>query len=221
MIDPFFLFEERRMLRKSGRRQCALRQLTPGVGRGRAAGESAGCSEKLTAASLGLALLCAGAGPTMARNGVSDAALAAAGPKARIGQIDYSHRPDSTCPDERTVAQWLNAVHGTSARSVRWTGGACHLINERNPLDAGSPWCADAEILPRRGKLKATIEIYFEKPVNGRPGEPYAFRSLTLLLKNEMNYGRSPAEFAGDWRATHMPDDKAPDGAADEQDCKP
>ncbi|MFI5013417.1 MAG: hypothetical protein ACHQAY_13830 [Hyphomicrobiales bacterium] len=167
------------------------------------------------AACLSLALICAGDGPASARKGVPDAMLAAAGPKARIGQIDWNHRPESSCPDDRSVAQWLKAVLGSSVRSVRWAGGACTLSNDKNPLDRGSDWCADADITPRRGKLTATIEIYFEKPVNGRPGVRYAFRSVTILAHGGGNYARFPEEFANDWRSTHIPGYKAPEG----QDC--
>ncbi len=118
--------------------------------------------------------LTAAAAPVAAKHGVSDATLAAAARSARVADVDDMRRE---CGDLRSVETWLTDVVGDTAR-IRWRGGACVLANPDNPIDAGSRWCGGATIVPKKDpQHPARIEVYFEKPVAGRPGQAYAFRA--------------------------------------------
>ena len=131
--------------------------------------------------------------------GVANAALAAAARRSPVRAIDY----DLDRCDDRTVAQWLADMTGSDAKRIAWTGGPCELINDLNPLDAGSAWCAQAMITPvhpRNRSDRPTIEVYFEKPVHGRPGAAYAFRGEMRAADGE-DYSRSREEFEFDWRS--------------------
>ena len=109
-----------------------------------------------------------------AARGVSNAALAEAAKRAMLSEIDYGRE---LCDGDRDVETWLKDVVGDTAATIQWRGGKCELTNELNPLDAGSDWCGGATIVPKgHAKEPAAIEIYFEKPVNGKPGKAYAFR---------------------------------------------
>ena len=47
-----------------------------------------------------------------------------------------------------TVDAWLKALVGNHARAITWTGGACKLVNDLNPIVAAKwPWCAQATVL--------------------------------------------------------------------------
>lgn len=113
--------------------------------------------------------------PAVAAPGVADADLAEAGRQAPVRALDYG---DDRC-DPRTVDQWLHDLAGREARAIRWTGGPCRLVGPG--IDAGSRWCARAEIVlrrPARRRDRPAIEVFFESPVAGRPGEAYAFRAV-------------------------------------------
>lgn len=143
---------------------------------------------------------------------IAPAALIAAAKSVLINQIDYARRD---CRDTLNVEAWLRSVVGPSAKSIAWSGGACKLANKQNPIDAGTDWCAQAEIAPKQGGDMATVEIYFEKPKQGRPGEAFAFRGI-VNTKDGWDYVRDTAAFAADWRATYAPDESNP--ASD--DCR-
>ena len=100
--------------------------------------------------------------------GVSKAAQAQAAREARLDQIDDFRKRCGT----RRVEDWLKDVVGDTAKSIAWSGGRCQLVNPQNPLDAGSGSCGQAVIAP------PTIEVFFEKPVTGRPGAPFALRAV-------------------------------------------
>lgn len=160
----------------------------------------------------GAALLAASVLATGARGaeGVSDAALVKAARATPLVAIDLYADKRRACGDTRSVEQWLRDVVGPTAKSIRWAGGTCTLTGPANTRDAGTRWCARADITPKAGNRTAAIEVFFEKPRAGRPGKAFAFRSLTRL-KNDANYGRSPGEFASDWGATHVKGYKAPE----------
>jgi len=94
-------------------------------------------------------------------------------------------------------------------------GGACELVNKDNPIDAGTDWCARAEIAPKRGGESAKIEVFFEAPKQGRPGAPFAFRAI-VKIKDGWDYMRDTSAFAANWRETYAPGDPAP---APYKDC--
>ncbi|HEY6943277.1 hypothetical protein [Dokdonella sp.] len=129
----------------------------------------------LAACGFALALLATSPpSPAATKRGVSDATLAAAARSARVADVDYAR---GECGDERTVEAWLDDAVGDTAR-ITWRGGACELANPDNPIDSGSDWCGGATIVPKADpKHPASIEIYFEKPVDGKPGKAYAFRA--------------------------------------------
>lgn len=124
---------------------------------------------------LAVALSTASASPhAAAKRGVSDATLAAAARSARVADVDTVR---GECGDARSVEAWLDDAVGDTAR-VAWRGGACVLANPDNPIDAGSDWCGGATIVPKKDPTHpARIEVYFEKPVDGKPGKAYAFRA--------------------------------------------
>lgn len=124
-----------------------------------------------------------------APGGVSAAALIAAAKSAMLSEIDYGRE---LCDGDRDVETWIKDVVGETAATVEWRGGACELTNDLNPLDAGSEWCGGATIIPKgHPKEPAAIEVYFEKPVNGKPGKAYAFRGV--------NYDVDGLDYKRDW----------------------
>jgi hypothetical protein len=132
---------------------------------------------------LGAALLLAAA-PSMAAaragytKGVANTALVAAAKATPLKRIDYDQ---VLCRNDRTVAAWLKQLTGAEARAIRWSGGSCELATSLNPIDSGSDWCAQATIVLKHPKSRddqPMIEIYFDKPVHGRPSPAYAFRAM-------------------------------------------
>jgi len=138
--------------------------------------------------------------------------LIAAAKRATLSQIDYTR---SDCHDDRSVEAWLTSVAGKSARSIKWAGGACELVNKDNPIDAGTGWCARAEIAPKRGGDSAKIEVFFEAPKQGRPGAPFAFRAI-VKAKDGWDYMRDTSAFAANWREAYAPEEPPP---APYKDC--
>ena len=128
---------------------------------------------------------------TKSGRGVSDAALIAAAKSAMLSDISYGQ---SICGNDRTVEAWLNDVVGDTAEKIKWRGGACELTNDVNPMDGGSDWCGGATIWPKgHPKEPADIEIYFDKPTNGKPSKAYAFRGG--------NYDVDGFDYKRDWRS--------------------
>lgn len=126
------------------------------------------------------------------KRGVSDAALAAGARSARIADVDYAREQ---CGDDRSVEAWLDDAVGDTAARITWRGGACELANEDNPLDSGSAWCGGATIVPKADpKHPAQIEVYFEKPVDGKPGKAYAFRAINHDVDG-LDYKRDTRSF--------------------------
>ena len=124
-----------------------------------------------------------------APRGVTPAALIAATKAAMLSEIDYGRE---LCDGDRDVETWIKDVVGETAATIEWRGGPCELTNDLNPLDAGSDWCGGATIVPKgHAKEPAAIEVYFEKPVNGKPGKPYAFRGV--------NYDVDGLDYKRDW----------------------
>ena len=150
--------------------------------------------------------------PVYAAEHVASSALIGAAKRATLSQIDYTR---SNCHDDRSVEAWLASVVGTSARSIKWSGGACALVNKDNPIDAGTNWCARAEIAPKRRGDSAKIEVFFEAPKRGRPGAPFAFRTI-VKNKDGWDYMRDTSAFAANWRETYAPEQPAP---APYKDC--
>ena len=135
--------------------------------------------------------------------GVSDAALAEAAKHAMLSEIDYGRE---LCDGDRDIETWLKDVVGETAAKVQWSGGACELTNDLNPLDAGSDWCGGATIVPKgHAKEPAAIEIYFEKPVNGKPGKAYAFRAVNYDVDG-LDYKRDFLDFEYGYRQKYEKD---------------
>ena len=132
----------------------------------------------------------------------SDAALIAAAKTAKLTEID-SARAD--CSDAPNVGEWLERATAPTARRIRWPAGRCLLVIPQNPIDSGGNWCAQADIDPKNGHKRATIEIYFEEPVDGKPGAPYAFRAETDLRDGDSDYSRDTIAFEYNWRQAHEP----------------
>jgi hypothetical protein len=129
--------------------------------------------------------------------GVSSTTLIAAAKAAMLSEIDYGRE---LCDGDRNIETWLNDVTGETAAKIEWRGGACELTNELNPLDAGSDWCGGATIIPRgHAKEPAAIEIYFEKPANGKPGKAYAFRAVNYDVDG-LDYKRDFLDFQYGYR---------------------
>jgi hypothetical protein len=131
---------------------------------------------------------------------VSAANLIAAGKQATLRMIDYGR---DLCDGDMTVEAWLKDLVAKQARDIAWTGGNCVLVNDMRPgFDASSwPYCAQATIALRRPKSRAdtpVIEIYFEKPEQGRPGKAYAFRGA-METKDGPDYIRFRKDFEGAW----------------------
>lgn len=148
-------------------------------------------------AMLGLAVLASAA---TAAEGISDADLAKAARMARLADFDWT---DAQCRPERTVEAWLAELGRDVVASVEWYGGACRLTNDVNPLDSGSDWCGGAEIhlkAPLSADDVPMIEVYFERPVEGRVAAPYAFRG-TMLTADGEDYTRFSAHFEAGWES--------------------
>lgn len=144
--------------------------------------------------------------------GISNAALAEAAKRAMLSEIDYGHE---LCDGDRDVETWLKDVVGETAAEVEWRGGACELTNELNPLDAGSDWCGGATIIPKgHPKEPAAIEIYFEKPVSGKPGKAYAIRAVNYDVDG-LDYKRDFLDFEYGYRQKYEKDFVRPET----QDC--
>ena len=118
---------------------------------------------------------------------------------------------DQDCGDSRSVERWLKDVVGDTAKSIRWSGGRCQLINKLNPLDGGTAWCGQAVVAPKHGK-SATIEVFFEKPARGKPGVPFAFRAVADTKTRPM---RETYAFEVNWKLMHVAGFKLPAN----QDC--
>lgn len=156
------------------------------------------------AAALALLATCARAAPHPAGKGVTPAQLIAAARAAPVSTIDYDQ---SRCDADQTIDAWLKALVGREARAIRWTGGGCELVNDLDPIDAGGRWCAQATITlvhPQDRSDRPEIEVYFETPVHGHPGQPYAFRGA-MVAKDGPDYSRSRDDFAGDWTSRFGP----------------
>jgi len=145
---------------------------------------------------------------TKAAPKVSSAALIAATKSAMLSEIDYGRE---LCDEDRSVEAWLNDVVGDTAASITWRGGSCKLVSDLNPLDAGSDWCAGATIVPKgHPKEPAEIEIFFEKPIGGKPGKPYAFRSVDYD-DDGPEYGRFFIEFDHAYRQRYVEGFESPE----------
>ena len=134
-------------------------------------------------------------------NGVSNAALVAAAKQATLKMIDYG---EDRCDGAMTVEVWLTALVGQEARNIAWTGGKCVLVNDMRPgIDASSwPYCAQATISlvrPKNRKDTPIVEIYFEKPEQGRPGKAYAFRGSMESRDDGPEYIRFRRDFEAMW----------------------
>lgn len=132
---------------------------------------------------------------------VSGAALAAAGRQATLTMIDYG---EDHCDGATTVEAWLTTLAGKQARSIAWAGGNCVLVNDMRPgIDASSwPYCARATITlvhPKNRNDTPVIEIYFEKPNQGRPGKAYAFRGVMETRDDGPDYIRFRKDFEAVW----------------------
>jgi hypothetical protein len=135
--------------------------------------------------------------------GVSEAALAEAAKRAMLSEIDYGRE---LCDGDRDIETWLKDVVGETGAKVEWRGGACELTNELNPLDAGSDWCGGATIIPKgHPKEPAAIEIYFEKPVGGKPGKAYAIRAVNYDVDG-LDYKRDFLDFEYGYRQKYEKD---------------
>jgi hypothetical protein len=143
---------------------------------------------------------------------VSSAALIAAAKSAMLSEINYGRE---LCDTDRPVEVWLNDVVGDTAESIAWRGGSCKLVSDLNPLDAGSDWCVGATIVPKgHPNEPAEIEISFEKPVGGKPGKPYAFRSVDYD-DDGPEYGRFFIEFDRAYRQRYVKGSDSPEA----RDC--
>ena len=147
------------------------------------------------------------AGPAVAtERGVSDKALAQAARDARLDQIDVFKKD---CGDKRRVEDWLKQLVGDTAKSIQWSGGRCQIVNKLSPIDAGTDWCGHANYHIEDGEGVSMIEVFFEKPANGKPGVPFAFRgapqdapnssALRLRIRTQLeDYARPWLQTAGE-----------------------
>ena len=138
---------------------------------------------------------------------IAKAALIAAAHKATLKDIDYDQH---YCDSDTTVDAWLKALVGKEARAITWTGGECQLVNPYGGIDAKEwPYCAQATVTlkhPRNRSDRPEIEIYFETPVDGRPGIAYAFRGML----DDVGYLRFRKDFEAAWDERFPP---VPDAA--------
>jgi hypothetical protein len=135
------------------------------------------------------------------RQDVSSAALVAAGKQAILKSIDYG---EDRCDGDMTVEAWFTALVAPHARNVAWTGRKCVLVNDMRPgIDASSwPYCAQARITlvrPKNREDTPIIEIYLEKPSQGRPGKAYAFRATMETRDDGPEYIRFRRDFEAVW----------------------
>jgi hypothetical protein len=163
---------------------------------------------KFTSFSLVVALVLAVAEQATAQTEPSKVALATAGRQATLKLIDYG---SDYCDGDMTVEAWLRALVGKHALNITWSGGRCVLVNDLRPgIDASSwPYCAQATVTLARPKNKddaPIIEIYFEKPVQGRPGEAYAFRGVMETRDDGPDYMRFRKDFEAVWDERFPPD---------------
>jgi hypothetical protein len=155
------------------------------------------------------------AAPALAQQSVSPAAMIAAGKNARLADIDYGEK---LCDSDMRVEDWLRQLTGKDAKRIVWVGGKCEIVGIGPGIDAQShPWCARAEIYPARPLNRndtPIVEIFLDRPRNGKPGPAYAFRGI-VVDKDGPDMVRRRTEFAAGWRE-RFPD--APRGCQDSGD---
>ena len=138
--------------------------------------------------------------PAIAQQSVSLAAMIAAGQNARLADIDYQERH---CDSDMRVEDWLKQLTGKDARRIVWVGGKCQIVGIGPGIDAQShPWCARAEIYPARPLNRndtPIVEIFLERPHQGKPGPAYAFRGV-MITKEGPDMIRFRREFETGWR---------------------
>ena len=132
---------------------------------------------------------------------VSSTALVTAARQTPVKLIDYG---EDRCDGDMTVEAWLASLVANEARSITWTGGKCVLVTDMRPgIDASSwPYCAQATITllrPKNRKDTPIVEIYFEKPDQGRPGKAYAFRGSMESRDDGPEYIRFRRDFEAMW----------------------
>ena len=151
---------------------------------------------KHAAAFLAVSLL---AGAAAAQT-VPPAALAEAGRTARLEAIDYGEK---FCDADLRVEDWLKQLTGKDAKRIVWSGGACQIVGIGPGIDAQShPWCAHAEIQlsrPRKRDDVPIIEVFLERPRQGKPGPAYAFRGIMMTVDGP-DMIRFRRDFASAWR---------------------
>jgi hypothetical protein len=179
-------------------------------------GEKPMRSSKLFCLASLLVAVSAGAATKAANKGntqhVPAADLAAAAKTTMLSEINYDRE---LCDADRSVEDWLKAVVGDTAERITWRGGSCDLANNLNPLDAGSKWCGGATIVPKgHPKEPAEIEVYFDKPVHGKPGKAYAFRGVNYDVDG-LDYKRFFGDFEYGYRQKYEKGYQAPE----QRDC--
>lgn len=80
-------------------------------------------------------------------------------------------------------------------------------------FDRGRDWCRQATVTPKRGHV-ATIEVFFEKPEDGKPGAAFAFRAVADT-KAGPDYMRGTCAFEANWKDLQVPGFEIPAN----QDC--
>ncbi len=148
--------------------------------------------------------------PASAKSGsIPGKLLADAARSTKLKDIDI-YQED--CSSGLTVGAWLTKLTGADAAKITWTGGACQLKGP-GPLDGGSDWCGQATIRlknPKPKEVTPMIEVYFEKPVKGRPGKAYAFRGI-FPTADGPDISRFIAEFSSEWRTRFSLDYERPE----------
>lgn len=119
------------------------------------------------------------------------------------------------CDADRSVEAWLKDVVGDTGAHITWRGGGCLLTNKLNASDAGSKWCGGATIVPKDhpGEI-SRIEVYFEEPVGGKPGQAYAFRGFNYV-EGGAEYVRFFPEFEYGYRQGYQQNFARPE----QRDC--
>ena len=144
--------------------------------------------------------------PLAAQPAPTGAALAEAGRTATLSAIDYG---SDHCDGATTVEAWLAALVGAHARAIAWSGGPCVLVRDQPGIDAKSwPYCAQARITlvrPKDRRDAPLIEIYLEKPEQGRPGKAYAFRGELATGDGGPEYISFRKDFEGLWSERFPP----------------
>jgi hypothetical protein len=138
---------------------------------------------------------------------VTSTALVTAAKQTPVKMIDYG---EDRCDGDTTVEAWLASLVVREARTITWTGGKCVLVNDMRPgIDASSwPYCARATITlnkPKNRKDQPVVEIYFEKPDQGRPGKAYAFRGVMETRDDGPDYIRFRRDFEAVWEERFPP----------------